>query len=97
MIAIIRSGARSLAVSSGIVAALAAGVAVLKRLWDRPSPLERRSKFLTALGQSPDIPGDLFVDFHEDADPIGLARSMLRGNPAESVATALRAALTAAA
>jgi len=97
MIAIIRSGARSLAVSTGIVAAIAAGVAVLKRLWDRPSPIERRSKFLKVLGQSPDFPKDLFVDFHEDADPISLARSMLRGNPAEGVATALRAALTAAA
>ena len=97
MLAPLRAGIHSLAVSLGITTADAMGLAVVKRLWDRPSPLERRSKFLTALGQSPDIPKDLFVDFHEEADPIGRARTMLRGNITESVATALRAALTASA
>lgn len=97
MISIIMAGARSLAISTGIVAAVAAGVAVLKMLWDRPNPAEQRSKFLKALGQSPDIPPDLFVVFYEDDDPISMAVDLLRDNPPAGIAAALRAALAAAA
>jgi hypothetical protein len=97
MISIIMAGARSLAISTGIVAAVAAGVAVLKMLWDRPDPAEQRSRFLKVIGQSPDVPPDLFVIFHEDDDPISMAVALLRDNPPENVAAALRAALAAAA
>lgn len=97
MIAPIRAGIHSLAVSLGIAAAVAAGLAVVKRLWDAPSPAERRQKFLAVVGQSQDVPREIFLAFHEADDPIGDAVVMLRTPLSDGMTAALRAALTAAA